>query len=510
MINNNEAFARWKEFCRVVQESTRIDIVESAEVSRKRIQSLLKDYSAFVDYYFPHYAKAKCARFQIEAANKIKADKNIFAVLEWPREHAKSVHADVIIPLWLKAHGEIHGMVIVGKNETDANNLLSHLQAELEMNQRYIADFGLQQKSGSWEEGEFETTDGILFKAYGRGQSPRGIRNRERRPNYCVVDDIDDDEIVLNPDRVDKTLKWVMGSLYGSLLIKASRMIVVGNRIHSKSILAHIVGDTDETKPKRPDIWHSKVMATIDGTFTGEPTWKENYTSEELQIRFRRMGFYLAGREYFHRAAVIGKIFKNEWIHWDKIPPLKQMEHIVAYFDPSYKPKTTNDFKAIKVWGKIGLRLFNIDAFVKQCTITEAVKWMFDFYESIPDEVSVDFYMEEVFLQDMFFEDFENEARVRGYFLPIRGDKRQKPDKFMRIQAIAPLWERGYVTYNMACRTSAHMIMGVEQTLAFEKGSSINDDGPDADEGAIWILQKRVRMENCGASIGKRKHSKTW
>lgn len=505
MIRAGDAYNRWKEHCREVYETTRIQVVESPDQGKRRIEKLKKDYAAFVDYYFPMYAKARCASFHTEAAYKIKRDKNIFCVLEWPREHAKSVHADIFIPLWLKINGELDGMVIVGKNETDANNLLGHLQAELENNQRFIADFGVQEKLGSWEEGEFVTSDGILFRAYGRGQSPRGLRNREKRPNYCVVDDIDDDEIVQNPDRVEKTVSWILGSLYGSLQIKGSRFIMVGNRIHPRSILANVVGDTDETKPKRPGIFHSMVMATVDGTFTGEPSWPENFTRQELQVRFERMGYYLAMREYFHKAVIKGKIFKNEWIHWGKIPPLRDMDHVVAYFDPSYKAKTSSDFKAIKVWGKKGLMLYCVDAFVKQSTITEAVKWLYDFHESVGD-AAVDYYMEDVFLQDTFFDDFENEAKLRGYFLPIRGDKRQKPDKFMRIQAISPLWERGYVTYNIARKNSQHMIAGVEQTLSFQKGASVHDDGPDADEGAIWKLQRRTSMENFGGSIGKRTH----
>jgi predicted phage terminase large subunit-like protein len=114
--------------------------------------------------------------------------------------------------------------------------------------------------------------------------------------------------------------------------------------------------------------------------------------------------------------------------------------------------------------------------------------------------------MEEVFMQDTFYDDFEAEARIRGYYLPIRGDTRHKPDKFSRIAAIAPLWERGLVIYNQARKTSAHMITGIEQTLAFQKGSAVHDDGPDADEGAIFILQRRGRVENFDIQIGLRNH----
>ncbi len=411
--------------------------------------------------------------------------------------------------MWV--NGELQGMILKGKNQDDANNLLGDIQAEFEYNQRLIHYFGEQKKTGSWEDGEFEISDGILFKAYGRDIPVRGIRNREKRPNYYVGDDLDDDELVLNLSRVEKAVDTILGSDYGAMDIKATRFLIVGNRIHPKGILAHVVGDTEPDKPKRPGLWHSKVCATVDGTFTGKPSWPEKYgDGAELRIRFERMGYFLANREYFHNPIIKGKIFKAEWIHWGRVPDLASFDHIVAYFDPSYKAKTTSDFKAIKVWGKRGLKLYNLNAFVKQASITEAVKWFYDLHESLPTNVIVDYYMEEVFLQDMFFEDFEAEAKLRGYYLPIRGDTRQKPDKYMRIQAIAPLWERGFVTYDIRQKRNSHMVTGVNQTLAFQKSNSIHDDGPDADEGAIWILMNRDRIDSFPAHLGIRTNTKGW
>lgn len=501
-----KVYQAWKEHCQMVSAATSLTMSEPSDVASERVKRLLKNYEAFASYYFPHYITDPCADFHIEAADRIKKDPNILAILEWPREHAKSVHADIIIPMWLKALEELNGMVVVGKNETDACMQLSQIQAELEYNQRYGKDFGQQKKLGSWEEGEFITADNVLFRAYGRGQSPRGLRNREKRPNYCVIDDIDDDEIVLNPDRVEKTVDWILGSLYNALDIRSSRLVIVGNRIHQKSILAHLVGDVNEGDPKRKGIYHSKVMATVDGTFAGKPSWHQKYTSEHLQRRFERIGYYMAMREFFHKPIVKGKIFKREWIHWDLIPKLSEMDMIVGYFDPSYKPKTTNDFKAVKIWGKKGYKLYCIDAFCKQATITEAIKWMYDFHQKMPTDAVINWYMEEVFMQDTFYDDFEVEARERGYYLPISGDTRSKPDKFSRIQAISPKWERGLVIYNKRQSKNAHMITGIDQTLAFQKGSSIHDDGPDADEGAIWILEQNGRQESFDTLLGSRKH----
>jgi predicted phage terminase large subunit-like protein len=407
--------------------------------------------------------------------------------------------------MWLLIHKQLSGMVLIGKNSDDANGLLSDLQAELQFNELFKHDFGEQYNHGSWENGNFIIKDDIEFIALGRGQSPRGIRNRQKRPNYCVVDDIDDDEIVENQDRVKKTVRWIKGSLYGALRIKGARFVMVGNRIHKKSILARIVGDIDGKK-KNKGVYHSKVYAIVNG----KPAWHENYTVAVLQRKFEVMGYYLSQREFFHNPIVEGNIFKEAWIKWDKMPKLSEFDHIIAYFDPSYKAKTTDDFKAIKVWGKKGVYLYHLKAFLKQCSINDSVKWFYDFHESLPEDVICDYYMEEVFLQDLFFDDFDNEGKLRGYILPIRGDKRAKPDKLIRISALSPLWQRGWVIYNEAEKKDADMITGIEQLLALEKGSSVHDDGPDADEGAIWLLQKQGRDEAFTPRIGVRKHKEMW
>ena len=80
----------------------------------------------------------------------------------------------------------INFMVAVGKSEDSAARLLGDIQAELEYNQRLIADFGDQKNLGEWTEGEFKTQSGVKFLAVGRGQSPRGLRDRESVPTISL------------------------------------------------------------------------------------------------------------------------------------------------------------------------------------------------------------------------------------------------------------------------------------------------------------------------------------
>ena len=83
-----------------------------------------------------------------------------------------------------------------------------------------------------------------------------------------------------------------------------------------------------------------------------------------------------------------------------------------------------------------------------------------------------------------------------------------QPDKFQRIEAISPLWEHGHVYYNVRMKNDPDMRTGIDQTLSCERGMSGHDDGPDADEGAIFILQGLTRQQRFKPSVGRRKAPK--
>ena len=111
-------------------------------------------------------------------------------------------------------------------------------------------------------------------------------------------------------------------------------------------------------------------------------------------------------------------------------------------------------------------------------------------------------------MQDTILDEFTAEGELRGYQLPIMGDYRKKPEKVQRIEAISPLWERGFVYYNEALKDSVDMQTGIDQTLALERGSKVHDDAPDADEGAIWKLQKHTRVQKYEPVVGLRPSAK--
>ena len=503
-------YDKWREWCDIVQNQTFVSHSETKEQKLKRIAHLRKDYSAFVEYYFPHWCKkdkysddlVPCAPFHIQSANKVLKNPNLSAVFMWARGHAKSTHMDVFIPMWLKCQKirELNVMVLVGKSQDNANTLLADIQAELQYNQRYIADFGEQYSAGNWQEGEFVTQDECAFFARGRGQSPRGLRYRSHRPDYIVCDDLDDDELCQNEARVRKMTDWLFEALLGTTDGGRGRFIMVGNLISKNSVLYN-VAQREAFTVSRVNIYDSK----------GNVSWKEKWSKKEVQDLEAKTGYRSFQKEYMNNPITEGAVFKNDWIKWIDPLPLKQYDEIIAYCDPSFKSSSKNDYKAIKVWAKKGTQLHHLFAFVRQCSISEMVRWFYDLHERMQEEnVICNYYIEANFLQDIILDEFTTEGNIRGYQLPIRADKRSKPDKFQRIEAISPLWERGFVFYNINMKHDKDMLAGIDQTLAFEKGSRSHDDAPDADEGAIYLLQRSSRLHNFNYRIGTRQRKNIW
>lgn len=487
-----EALARWRAHVEAVRSSTAAGAGETPGEREARVARLRADYGAFCSYYFPHYMSRPGgglmanAPFHDEAARLVMSRPNLRAVFMWPRGHAKTTHLGLFLPLWLlfQERPEVSVVVIVGKSEAAARAHLGNVQAELAANARLLADFGPQRGEGEWTDGFFSTTGGAAFFARGRGQSPRGLRYKARRPDYILIDDLDDDELCLNPARVRRLYVWVRSALFGAMDVGRGRFVMVGNLISRNSVL-RLVAETAGVEV-------STVRAVGDD---GEPAWPAKWTRAEADDMRRFMGYRAWEREMMHRPAADGGIFRPEWIRWRDPLPLADYADLVCYTDPSFGSSSSSDYKAARLWGRTrGGEFHLLDCFVRQDTVASLVAWLYDLGERTRG-AAVRFFIEAGFMQGMLLDEFRREGEARGWQLPISADRRKKPDKMLRIEAVSPLWERGLVFYSTRGRGSPDFEAGIEQTLAAERGSRAHDDAPDADEGALWMLRRGERSE---------------
>lgn len=499
---SKDKWKQWEERKKLIL-SADFRLSDTAEDKEARISRARKDYQFFVETYFPHFCTnpetkgiTRCGKFQIDAAKHLKANRHIRAVFEWARGHAKSSHISLMIPIWLMIQEirTIHVMVLVSKSEDGAERLLSDLQCELQFNTLLRQDFNIEIDEGSWSTGEFKTKDGMLFIALGRGQSPRGIKNRGQRPDYIVIDDIDDDELVRNPARVSLAFDWCLSALLGAMDMGRGRFVLVGNRIGKDSILSRFA--------ERPDTHHTVVNA-IDSS--GNPSWKEKYDLEEIQKLRTYMGERRFQKEYMNNPINEGAVFLRKHIRYGKMLPLKEYRSLICYTDPSFKAGTTNDFKATMLVGKTKTGQYHVlKAFAEQTSVSSMVAWHYEIDRWIAGRVPVMYYMESNFIQDLMLDEFRKVGDAEGHQIPIRGDARKKPDKFSRIEAMQPLFERGLIILNEREKDSPGMMQLVEQLLMFEKGSRAHDDAPDALEGAVFLLNQRSMACAGTYRIGRR------
>ena len=178
---------------------------------------------------------------------------------------------------------------------------------------------------------------------------------------------------------------------------------MVGNLISKTSVLAEI--------SKKKGV-HLSTIYAVDKD--GNPVWKEKWTKEEAQEYAEFVGYRSWNKEMMHNPITEGSIFKQEWIQYKKILPLHKYDQIVCYTDPSFKATKSNDYKASRVWGKTGKELHLIDCYVRQDTVSGMVRWLYNFYETIPENVAVSFYMEANFMQDTILDEFAAEGENRG------------------------------------------------------------------------------------------------
>nr|DAQ05531.1 MAG TPA: Large Terminase [Caudoviricetes sp.] len=472
----------------------------SAATKGERVAKARRDYAFFCGTYFPHLATAPSASFHVKAANEILRNKRLRAVYEWARGLAKSSNMSLMIPLWLLlCHKERLCLILVSKSEEMADRLLSELQGELLTNELLKQDYKEDMQVLSSCDGELVLANGSFFYSCGRGQSPRGVKYRGLRPNYIIIDDIDDDELCRNEARVSLLTDWVNEALFGTMQVGRGRFILVGNRISNHSVLANLAANKTYK--------HTRVNI-VDRN--GKPSWSEAQTLEEIEALRLEQGERSYQKEYMNNPITEGAIFKAEAIQYCKPLPFRRYTRLICYTDPSFKNSSNNDYKATVLVGKTKEGYYHVlKVFAAQESVSTMYGWLYSI-RSYVEDCTVYYYMESNFIQSMHLDDFRKFGEAKGDIIALRGDSRKKPDKFARIEALEPLFSQGLIWFNALEKDSTGMQVLVEQLLLFQRGSRVHDDAPDALEGAIYLLQRKDCSTSNLTMVGERKHSRIY
>jgi predicted phage terminase large subunit-like protein len=502
-MTEREARLYWEKIKARTMAIKVVDDVETEAERKKRIRFLEADYVRWFEYYFPNYAKKKCAKFHKRLSNDIIKNKRVRELMEAFRSAGKSVHIDMGIPLYLYyALKDLHFMLLIGETETKAAKLLGDIQAQIEFNPRLIRDYGKRQQIGDWAEGDFTTSDGVKFMSLGFRQNPRGAREGDARPDYIVVDDVDNKNHVNNDRLMKEGVDYITEDVWGCFDADddaTERFVYANNNFHKNSITNRLKSYflTEKQKLKQTgdeDIFNVLTVNAVKDLTSFEPSWPEKTTAEYWKKKFNSMPYRSFMREYMNTHIADGSVFKNDDIIFGPMLPLGDYEALVFYGDLSYKDK--GDFKGLILVGKTGRQFHIIFTYLRRASRAMAAEWLYDLYEDKHlGRYNIKYMIEGLFAMDEFVNDFDNEGDRRGYYIPVVADERGKANKFDRIEGMSGYFERHNVIFNIAEKECPDQVTLRDQFLAFEKGSQANDDGPDAVHGAFKELFTITRVD---------------
>jgi len=501
---DKEWLSDWKEFGDNIDNATPIDLSESSVAKMKRINRLEENDEEWFKYYFPNFYTSEPADFHLASTKFVMTRAEFYLVRSWARELSKSGRTMMEV-LKLGLTGKKKNVLLVSNSYDNAERLLMPYMVILERNNRIINDYGSQKKIGSWNAGEFTTRKGVAFRALGAGQSPRGTRNNEIRPDVILIDDIDTDEDCRNSEIIEKRVKWIDEALIPTRSISNGLLIIAcGNVIADYCCISEMGNKADR--------W--EIINIRDEN--GKSTWPTKNTEELIDIALRTTSYESIQKEYYNNPMDGGKVFKNLV---DKPPmKLRHCDFVCIYADPatSNSESKKSSSKAVGIIANKGLDFSIHKAWVDQMTNAKFVDYLFEAY-LLCVNAGVDviyIYIENNTLQNPFYEQvllplIYAESVKRGVTLPIRPDERKKPEKWTRIEGtLEPLVRLEKLTFNEKEKDNPHMMRLKAQ---FKNGNAKAKllDGPDMVEGAVKIIEDKRASEALGAvEIMKRKPSK--
>lgn len=231
----------------------------------------------FAEYCFPHYASIKSPEFHQELIELLDAPGN--GGVAAPRGHAKTTMASIVYVAWLCLYEQEPFIMVGSETYSLAVQNVNDLKFELEGNPAIQIIYG-EQKSEYWQDGDFVTNKNIRVMAISYGGRIRGIKHKQFRPTFILLDDMENDKNVRSADQRLYMREWLTKAVLPAVA-KGGRVKVIGTVLHSDSLLLNIINGVDEFASWEPNSRLFRALNEKDGQEYS--LWPELYSVEELK-----------------------------------------------------------------------------------------------------------------------------------------------------------------------------------------------------------------------------------
>jgi len=236
-----------------------------------------KSLQVFAELYFSHYLKQKMCAFHREfyaMLTGMAQKRGERLAVAAPRNSAKSSIVSLLFVLWSICYKKEGYIILISDTSDQAENFLSHIKTELEDNKLLIESFpdicetGQKPMPPRWTKSEIVTRNGVRVTALGAGQKIRGRRNRELRPSFIILDDVENDENTQSEESRQKLFDW-----FTKAVLKAgssmTNVAVVGTIQHYDSLLAKLTGED-----KMPG-WNKSIYKSVISWAERQDLWQK-------------------------------------------------------------------------------------------------------------------------------------------------------------------------------------------------------------------------------------------
>lgn len=498
-------FDQWAEDLKAwIQESVSPFEDDTPEKQAERMARAKWDKLFFMQTYLPHYFTVEFGDFHEEWGDLAEVrDECMFVAA--PREHAKSTFFTFGDPIHDICYDLRWFIIIVSDTNDQATGFTVAIRMELEENPRLKHDFGDLQspygrRSVTWKKNDFVTSNGVRVLARGHGEKVRGLKNRQHRPDKVIVDDFENDVNVENPKLVEKGIRWLKRAVIGSMGAGYT-FLMIGNLFHPKSVLSQFIAEKDEDGTL---LYVSRIYrAWLDfGKSDQRPLWPALWPPERLEKKRRQMGTVDFNAEMMNLTGAEGSPFPEEWFVFYEPEEVAGLTLISATaVDPSAKSGEANDFKSIIT---VGLDRAKMIFYVQHAWIRHASPGeMFAAAYRHHDEYGGTVGIEENMLHDFLHEAIFNYAKEVGRYLPWQPVHHSTNKEARIIGTLSYLVEYGKLRFRKHHSDQDRLV----EQLIYILNKNVNDDGPDALEEAVNMLQGAggpVEYE----SVSKRRFSK--
>ena len=472
---------------------------------RAKVFDPVGGYEYFVNTYFPHYIrspeKSELHEFLFSRLPEIiRSPKGENEAVGAPRGEGKSTQVTQLFTLWCIVTGQKHYAVIVMDSIDQAYPMLEAIKAELEFNPRLKTDFPEVCGQGRvWQAGTIVTANDVKVQVAGSGKKLRGLRHGPYRPDLTVLDDIENDEQVRNPEQRDKLNAWLTKTVLplGGVGQKYD-VIYIGTILHYDSVLNRTLNNP---------FWHGikfKAMKRWPDRMDLWDRWEELFRNDGEAVA---EAFYQAHKDEMERGAVTSwaargvlalmKIrardghatfdseYQNDPVSGEDAPFANAMQFWTSlpddliYFgalDPSLgKAGSSRDPSAIIIGGyqRGSGKLFVVEAQIKKRLPDLIIEDVIRLHMKYRCKL---WFVETVQFQEFLKDELVKRSAARGVPVPARAVK-PLTDKLLRIETLQPHMANGLILLHDSQQAL------IQQFRHFPKAD--HDDGPDAVQ-MVW------------------------